>query len=139
MRHQYILRRMPDGPAQHAAAQQAQQAQQQQAGSMPGSYGDEGPGQARPAAPSPLPSYLTEPLPPSPTYKLAAEQFSRPLLEPQASAWREGEGAAGYPWAPAPDPAHRAQRVRDLEGCVAKCKVGRGCLAGFVGWLGWLV
>jgi hypothetical protein len=58
-----------------------------------------------PAPPSPLPGHLAEPLPPSPTYALAAEQFSRPLLEPQASPAAAGARCRNVPDRAGPAPA----------------------------------
>ncbi|MEW5306106.1 MAG: hypothetical protein WDW36_008599 [Sanguina aurantia] len=65
----------------------------------------------------------SRPLPQSLVYQLSCEHFSRPMLEPLASAWREIEGLVEYPWTTPVDPLRRRHRVREMEGGLAKCKV----------------
>lgn len=64
----------------------------------------------------------TEPLPASVIYAMSCEAFSRPVMEPQATAWREGEIAGVAPWAAPTDPARRAFRVREIETSIARCR-----------------
>eukprot|EP00798_Chlamydomonas_sp_ICE-L_P020688 gene20688-27484_t len=71
---------------------------------------------------SPGPPSFSEPLPPSLIYKCSSDYFSRPMLEPMASAWRETEGLAVTPWTALPDSNRRSQRLHEIEAGVARCK-----------------
>ncbi|GFH17990.1 raptor_N domain-containing protein, partial [Haematococcus lacustris] len=46
---------------------------------------------------------------------MSADAFSRPQLEPMASAWQEGEAGHPHAWSVPVDPARRAFRVREIE------------------------
>lgn len=64
----------------------------------------------------------SEPLPASIIYKLSCEYFSRPMLEPQASAWRESEGCVVAHWTAPVDGVRRQQRIREIDNGITKCK-----------------
>ncbi|GLC71947.1 hypothetical protein PLESTF_001187700 [Pleodorina starrii] len=55
------------------------------------------------------------PVPRSLIYGLSCEYFSRPMLEPQSSAWRESDGAKLCPWTAPVDPERKARRRAMME------------------------
>lgn len=61
-------------------------------------------------------------LPASIVYASACEYFSRPMLEPQASAWRELEAHKVAPWTALQDGTRKAQRLREMEAARARCR-----------------
>ncbi|KAG1677758.1 hypothetical protein FOA52_001070 [Chlamydomonas sp. UWO 241] len=60
-------------------------------------------------------------LPESLVYCLSKEYFSRPMLEPQASAWRETEGVSLAPWTSPVDAKRKAKRIEEIESGLARC------------------
>ncbi|KAF5835275.1 hypothetical protein DUNSADRAFT_7637 [Dunaliella salina] len=72
--------------------------------------------------PQPPPAH-TVTLPQSPIYKMSSEAFSRPLLEPMATAWRDTEGSIATPWTGPVDPGRRAFRLREIETSMARCRL----------------
>jgi hypothetical protein len=61
-------------------------------------------------------------LPSSGVYAAACDSFSRPMLEPQASAWRELEAHKVAPWLGLQDSTRKAQRLREMEAARTRCR-----------------
>jgi hypothetical protein len=61
-------------------------------------------------------------LPSSWVYAGACDYFSRPMLEPQAGAWRELEAHRVAPWTALQDGSRKAQRLREMEAARARCR-----------------
>jgi hypothetical protein len=60
-------------------------------------------------------------LPPSHCYRLSCEYFSRPMLDPQATAWRELEAPKLAPWISPPDIHRKTQRLREMDAARQRC------------------
>ena len=60
-------------------------------------------------------------LPASHVYRLSCEYFSRPMLDPQATAWRELEAPKLAPWISPPDIHRKTQRLREMEAARQRC------------------
>jgi hypothetical protein len=60
--------------------------------------------------------------PSSTVYAASCEYFSRPMLEPQASAWRELEAHKVAPWMALQDGTRKAQRLREMEAARTRCR-----------------
>jgi hypothetical protein len=119
-RQQYILR--STAPEQ----QQQQQQQQQQMGDAPDGSAS-GMGRASSGGTQGSGGGADElsgrgGLPPSVVYAAACEYFSRPMLEPQASAWRELEAHKLAPWTALQDGGRKGQRLREMEAARARCR-----------------
>ena len=70
----------------------------------------------------PPPASATVSLPESSVYSLSKEYFSRPMLEPQSSAWGEAEGVLASPWTAAVDLRRKAKRIEEIDLGLNRCK-----------------
>ncbi|GAX72618.1 hypothetical protein CEUSTIGMA_g74.t1 [Chlamydomonas eustigma] len=61
------------------------------------------------------------PIPASVVYNLSKEYFSRPMLEPQASAWSETEGVTLAPWIASVDLKRKVKRIEEIETGLTRC------------------
>ncbi|GLI58486.1 hypothetical protein VaNZ11_000217 [Volvox africanus] len=61
-------------------------------------------------------------VPKSLIYGLSCDYFSRPMLEPQSSAWRESDGAKLCPWTAPVDPERKTRRraMMDVAAAISK-------------------